>query len=131
MLPPGRAYEHQKMNGRIRGSTYGNGEGRAFGSGANASDIAKFDLHIVSCEIIKMGVRNRTADAMAIEKHTRMVIAGWRDGKSDIFADCSLTTLQLLSISPNCCIRGGRSGRQFKRNAQKKEERVVGLDYFC
>lgn len=60
----------------IRGSTHRNSKGRAFGSGANASDIAKFDLHIVSCEIIRIGSKNRFADAMAIEEHTKMVIAG-------------------------------------------------------
>lgn len=56
MLPPGSAYECQIWT-EIGGGTYGNGEGRAFGSGANASDIAKFYLHIVSCEIIKIGFR--------------------------------------------------------------------------
>ncbi len=67
---------HVSHGWEIRSSTYRNGEGRAFGSGANASDIAKFDLHIVSCEIIRIGSKNRLADAMAIEEHTRMVIAG-------------------------------------------------------
>ena len=44
-------------------ATYGNGERCAFGSGANASDIAKFDLHIVSCQIVRAGSKNRLADA--------------------------------------------------------------------
>ena len=61
---------------RTRRGTYRNGKGRAFGSGANASDIAKFDLRIVSCRFTCFRSQNGLADAMISEGHTRMVIAG-------------------------------------------------------